>query len=64
MNPCDSQLQNQKYDMGNVNYGNSDSKLKFEPKPGLLGSKGDLSAQALARSAEKQHQNKVNYPLI
>ena len=51
MNPCDSKMQNQKYEM--VNYGNSESKKRFESKPGLLGSKGDLAAANMVRSAEK-----------
>lgn len=55
-------MQNQKgYDV--VNYGNSESKKRFETKPGLLGSKGDLGSAGLARSAEK-HKAKLNYPLI
>lgn len=54
-------MNNQKYDM--MNYGNSESKKRFETKPGLLGSKGDLGSAQFARSAEK-HKGKLNYPLI
>lgn len=52
MNPCDSQMQNQKYEM--LNYGNSESKKRFEAKAGLLGSKGDLGSGSMVHSAEKQ----------
>ena len=61
INPCDSQLQNQKYDISH--YGHSGSKKKLETRPGLLGSRGDLGSAGLSRSAEK-HNTKVNYPLI